>query len=126
MILWHNGRPKRAATAHLFVFSPWGHPTRRQQELCLYLRVRRGESLRHYKLGAYYPRRDLRVGPRFGMLSLEGKTWLTDLDERSVGCLKTFVRLKVGIGGWPQQGQRVPRHYRKRELDAKRRESAYR
>lgn len=126
MLIWHNGRPKRTATLHLFGYSPWGSPMRRQQNLGLHLRLRRGPGYRHWMVCAYWPRRDLRVGARFGMLSLEAKTWLTDLNERSVGCLKSFVRFKVGLGGYPRAGQRVPVVRSKRELADKARESPYR
>jgi hypothetical protein len=126
MLLWHNGKHKRPATVHLFAFSPWGFPHRREQELCLYLKWRRGNRFRHFKAGAYWPRRDLRVGPRFGMASLEVKTWLTGLDEQSIGHLKTFVRFKVGIGGRIREGQTPPRVRGKQELRRSGKTSAYR
>jgi hypothetical protein len=76
---------------------PWRNPTRRRQVLRLTVRVRARRRWRWFRVEIAWPRRDLRLGR--GTWTLEAKSWLTDASMRGAIGLKTFVRLKVGLGG---------------------------
>lgn len=72
-------------------------PHARKQVLQVTVRARGRGRWRWARLEASWPRRDLRQGR--GLLAMEAKTWLTDGSMVGALGLKTFVRLKVGLGG---------------------------
>jgi hypothetical protein len=87
----------RSRDLQVFGFTPRGHRQSRRQTVGVALRVRARERWRHFSLYACWPRADLRRGR--GTLSIEAVSWLTGPGTKERLRTKTFVRLKVGLGG---------------------------
>lgn len=87
----------RTRDMQLFGFTPRGHRHGRRQAVGLALRVRARGRWRHVAAHVYWPRRDLRVGR--GTLSFEVVSWLTGPGTGERLTVKSFIRLKLGLGG---------------------------
>jgi hypothetical protein len=75
----------RSQCVQLFGYTPRAPRARnsKRRALGVCLRVRCGDRWRHYQIWMHWP----------------AKTWLTDDSFKHSPQLKSFVRLKVGLGG---------------------------
>jgi hypothetical protein len=89
----------RSERVQLFGYTPRARRGRdsKRRAIGVCLRLRGQGRWRHFQLWLHWPRADLREGR--GMWTVEAKTWLTDGSFKGGPHLKSFVRLKVGLGG---------------------------
>lgn len=78
------------------------HQSNRRQTIGLAARVRARNRWRYFTGEIYWPRRDLRLAMHpmgRGVLSFELATWLKDGKTGERLTVKTFFRVKIGMGG---------------------------
>jgi hypothetical protein len=87
----------RSTNVQLFGFTPRGHQEARRHGVGVATRIRARDRWRHLLVHAHWSRPDLRRGR--GTLTFEVCSWLTGPGTHDRLRIKTFVRLKMGLGG---------------------------